>query len=71
MIKIMLALTVCFCALGCVNSPLAFRSVCYNIVQDGGEKGTVSNSPTTGSAKVEAPKENNLNDSAKLSVPTK
>lgn len=43
-------------ATGCMNSPLAFRSVLYMNQQQVTTNGTLESAPTFGSANVEAPK---------------
>ena len=54
---------------GCSNITFALRSVIHQVNYDGGEKGTITARPSeSGSNRVEAPKETNLNDSGKVSL---
>ena len=56
-------------AAGCSNVTFALRSVIHQANYDGGEKGRITARPAdSGSNRVEAPKETNLNDSGKVSL---
>lgn len=54
--KFILILPVILLAAGCLNSPIAIRSVVHMNQQKATTDGTIESAPTVGSANIEAPK---------------